>query len=44
LGVAREQCENRMLASDYARMSELQRLFAHATLVEKEAARFAHAN
>jgi hypothetical protein len=44
LGVSREQGENRMLASDRARMSELQRLFAHATLVEKEAARFAAAN
>ena len=44
VGVVREQGENRMLASDHARMSELQRLFAHATLVEKEAARFATAN
>jgi Phytanoyl-CoA dioxygenase (PhyH) len=44
IGVSRSRDENRMLASDYARMSDLQRLFAHATLVEKEIAHFAHAN
>ena len=43
-GVTRGQDENRMLASDYARMGDLQRLFAHATLVEKAMARFAYAN
>jgi hypothetical protein len=43
-GVSREQNENRILASDYARMSELQRLFAHATLVEQKGARAAHAS
>jgi hypothetical protein len=43
-GVSRDLNENRILASDYARMSELQRLFAHPTLVEQEAARTAHAS
>lgn len=33
-GVARQLNENRILKSDFDRMSELQRLFAHATLVE----------
>jgi Phytanoyl-CoA dioxygenase (PhyH) len=43
-GVSRDRNENRMLASDYARMTELQRLFAHATLVEQKAARAARAS
>jgi len=43
-GVSRDLNENRILSSDYARMSELQRLFAHPTLVEQEAARTAHAS
>jgi Phytanoyl-CoA dioxygenase (PhyH) len=43
-GVSRDQNENRILASDYARMTELQRLFAHPTLVEQKAARAAHAS
>jgi hypothetical protein len=42
-GVSRDLNENRIWASDYARMTELQRLFAHSTLVEQEAARVAHA-
>jgi Phytanoyl-CoA dioxygenase (PhyH) len=33
-GVARELNENRLLKSDFGRMTELQRLFAHPTLVE----------
>jgi len=44
VGISRERNENRMVASDYSRMSDLQRLFAHATLVEKEIAAFAFAN
>src|SRR5580700_4898889 len=40
-GVPRDQNENRILASDYARMTELQRLFAHSTLVEQETVRAA---
>jgi hypothetical protein len=43
-GVSRDMNENRMLAPDYARMTELQRLFAHPTLVEPEAVRMAHAS
>jgi hypothetical protein len=35
-GVARELNENRILKSDFDRMTELQRLFAHATLVEDQ--------
>ena len=42
-GVSRDLNENRILASDYARMTELQRLFAHPTFVEQKAARAAHA-
>jgi hypothetical protein len=42
--VSRDLNENRILSSDYARMSALQRLFAHPTLVEQEAARTAHAS
>jgi hypothetical protein len=42
-GVARDLKENRILVSDYVRMTELQRLFAHATLVEQEVAIAAHA-
>jgi hypothetical protein len=44
VGVSRGRDENRMLASDYARMSDLQRLFAHAAFVEKEVAHLAYAN
>lgn len=33
-GVVRDQRENRILRSDFGRMTELQRLFAHATIVE----------
>ena len=40
-GVPRGLSENRILASDYARMTELQRLFAHPTLVEAQTARAA---
>lgn len=43
-GVSRDLNENRILASDFARMTELQRLFAHPTLVEQETARAARAN
>jgi hypothetical protein len=43
-GVPRDQNENRILASDYARMTELQRLFAHSTLVEQETVRAACAS
>jgi len=32
-GVARDERENRLLRSDFDRMSDLQKLFAHATLV-----------
>jgi hypothetical protein len=42
-GISRDFSENRILASDYARMTELQHLFAHPTLVEREVARAAHA-
>jgi hypothetical protein len=42
-GISRDFNENRILVSDYARMTELQRLFAHPTLVEREVARVAHA-
>jgi Phytanoyl-CoA dioxygenase (PhyH) len=43
-GVSRGLDENSIVASDYARMTELQRLFAHPTLVEQKAARAAHAS
>jgi ectoine hydroxylase-related dioxygenase (phytanoyl-CoA dioxygenase family) len=34
-GISRDMKENRIRKSDFARMSELQRLFAHGTLVEE---------
>ena len=34
-GVSRDMKENRIRKCDYERMSELQRLFAHGTLVEE---------
>ncbi len=37
-GVIRDEKENRIRASDFHRMSELQRLFAHAALVDEEIA------
>ncbi|HXZ11719.1 MAG TPA: methyltransferase domain-containing protein [Candidatus Sulfotelmatobacter sp.] len=36
-GVARDERENRMRKSDFEKLTELQRLFAHATLVEEPA-------
>jgi Phytanoyl-CoA dioxygenase (PhyH) len=42
-GVARELNENRILKSDFDRMTELQRLFAHPTLVENAAPVAMHA-
>jgi hypothetical protein len=36
-GVRRDLRENRMSRSDYARLTELQKLFAHATFVQDEA-------
>jgi phytanoyl-CoA dioxygenase PhyH len=41
--VSRALNENRILASDYARMTELQRLFAHPTIIDQKVARAAHA-
>jgi hypothetical protein len=38
-GVVRDGKENRILAADFDRMSELQRMFAHATLVQGESHR-----
>jgi|HubBroStandDraft_1064217.scaffolds.fasta_scaffold44511_2 hypothetical protein len=43
-GVVRDAKENRLRRADFERMSELQKLFAHATLVEGEAAFAAHAS
>jgi phytanoyl-CoA dioxygenase PhyH len=43
-GISRDLNENRILASDYARMTELQRLFAHPTLVKAQAACAARAS
>ena len=43
-GVPRDLSENRILVSDYARMTDLQRLFAHPTLIEAQAARAARAS
>jgi hypothetical protein len=43
-GISRDLNENRILAPDYARMTKLQRLFAHPTLVKQEAALAAHAS
>ncbi len=42
-GVVRDGRENRIRAADFDRMSELQRMFAHATLVEGELHRSAKA-
>lgn len=39
----RDQKENRIRKSDFERMSELQRIFAHATLVEDPVSDLAHA-
>jgi phytanoyl-CoA dioxygenase PhyH len=41
-GVVRDAKENRLRLADFERMSELQKLFAHATIVEDEAAFAAH--
>ena len=41
-GVARDQRENRIRRIDFGRMTELQRLFAHATLVEEPELAKAH--
>jgi ectoine hydroxylase-related dioxygenase (phytanoyl-CoA dioxygenase family) len=43
-GVVRDAKENRLRRDDFERMSELQRLFAHATVVNDEAAMAAHAS
>jgi hypothetical protein len=43
-GVVRDAKENRLRRADFERMSELQKLFAHATIVEGEAALAAHAS
>jgi Phytanoyl-CoA dioxygenase (PhyH) len=42
-GVARDMKENRIRKCDFARMSELQRLFAHGTLVEENTLALAQA-
>jgi Phytanoyl-CoA dioxygenase (PhyH) len=42
-GVVRDRTENRLRRADFDRMSELQQLFAHATLVEDDTAMSAHA-
>lgn len=42
-GVVRDGKENRLLRRDYERLTELQKLFAHATLVEEQTAFAAHA-
>lgn len=42
-GVVRDGTENRLSRADFDRMTELQKLFAHATLVEDEIAMSAHA-
>jgi hypothetical protein len=43
-GAVRDGKENRIRKSDYGRMSELQRLFAHPTFVEDQARVLAHAS
>lgn len=42
-GVVRDGTENRLRRTDFERMTELQKLFAHATLVEDQVAMSAHA-
>ncbi|MGH9684347.1 MAG: phytanoyl-CoA dioxygenase family protein [Candidatus Acidiferrales bacterium] len=42
-GVVRDRRENRIRVADFDRMTELQRLFAHATFAEKPAKAMAHA-
>jgi hypothetical protein len=44
LGVRRDGKENRIRRCDFDRMTELQRLFAHAEILENEAAASAHFN
>ena len=44
LGVRRDGKENRIRRCDFDRMTELQRLFAHAAVVESEAAAPTHSN
>jgi len=43
-GVARDLKENRIRRCDYNQMSELQRLFAHATIIEEDDSLLAHAS
>lgn len=43
-GVVRDGKENRLLHRDYQRLTDLQKLFAHATLVEEQIAVAAHAS
>jgi len=44
VGIVRDGKENRMRRSDFERLTELQRLFAHATLVEDEQSTSERAN
>jgi hypothetical protein len=44
LGVRRDRKENRIRRCDFDRMTELQRLFAHAEILESKAAAAAHFN